>query len=244
MLYPVTHTAQRRAAKVVGFSYLFALIPAIFAEFYVSGQLIDYKNAAETAGNIIKHEQLFRLGIACNLLVFLTDIVLITALFLVLERVDRSLALLAAFFRLIETALLFAVTLNDFNILELLSGAGYLRAFETDRLQALVRLSVAAHGDTYNLALVVFGFGSSVFCYLWFRSGYIPKVLAAWGVAASMWVGVCTFTFIVFPVAARVVTVGYYGGPIFFFELTMGFWLLFKRINLPSTRLREKPEVG
>lgn len=30
---------QRRWARVVGFSYLFALAPAVFAEFYVSGRL-------------------------------------------------------------------------------------------------------------------------------------------------------------------------------------------------------------
>jgi hypothetical protein len=236
LLYTVTNTSQRKAAKVVGFAYLFALLPAIFAEFYVSGQLIVYNNAAETARNIIAHEQLFRLSIACNLIVFATDVVLVTALYVVLERVNRNLALLATFFRLIETTILFIVTLNDFNVLELLSGADYLRAFEADRLQALARLSVAAHGYAYNLALLLFGFGSPVFCYLWLRSGYIPKVLAAWGVIASLWVGVCAFTFIIFPAAARVVTVGYYGGPIFFFELAMGFWLLFKGINPAATK--------
>ncbi len=238
MLQPVPHTAQRKAAKVVGWAYLFALLPAIFAEFYVSGQLIVYNNAAQTARNIIAHEQLFRLGVACNLIVFATDVVLITALYVVLERVNRNLALLATFFRLIETTILFIVTLNDFNVLELLSGADYLRPFEADRLQVLARLSIAAHGDAYNLALLLFGFGSSVFCYLWFRSGYIPRVLAGWGVIASLWVGVCAFTFIIFPAAVKVITVGYYGGPIFFFELAMGFWLLLKGINAPAIKLQ------
>jgi hypothetical protein len=28
-----------------------------------------------------------------------------------------------------------------------------------------------------------------------------------------------------------VITVGYYGGPIFFFELTIGLWLLFKSVR-------------
>ena len=244
LLYPVINTSQGKAAKVVGFAYLFALLPAIFAEFYVSGQLIVYNNAAETARNIRGHEQLFRLGVACNLIVFATDVVLITALYVVLERVNRNLALLAAFFRLIETTILFVVTLNDFNVLELLSGAEYLRALEADRVQALARLSIAAHGDAYNLALLLFGLGSPVFCYLWFRSGYIPKVLAAWGAIASLWVGVCAFTFIIFPAAIRVVTVVYYGGPIFFFELTMGFWLLFKGINSPATKLQRNADAG
>src|SRR5882762_9874697 len=47
--------SQRKAATVVGFSYLFALPPAIFAEFYVLGRLIVSNNAVDTARNIMAH---------------------------------------------------------------------------------------------------------------------------------------------------------------------------------------------
>jgi hypothetical protein len=87
--------SQRKAATVVGFSYLIALPPAIFAEFYVRSHLIDFDNAAKTAQNIMTHERLFRLGIASNLTVFAVDVVLIMALYVVLIPVNRSLALLA-----------------------------------------------------------------------------------------------------------------------------------------------------
>lgn len=43
----VIDETQRKWAKVVGAAYLFALVPAIFAEFYVTGKLIVYDNAAE-----------------------------------------------------------------------------------------------------------------------------------------------------------------------------------------------------
>jgi len=221
---------QRRWARVVGFSYLFALAPAVFAEFYVSGRLVS-DNAIVTAQNIIAHERLFRLGIASNLLVFATDVVLVTALYIVLERVNRRLALLATFFRLIETTILIVAALNDFYVLRLLSGASYLTTVNSDPLAALARVSIGAHGSAYGVALLVFGFGSPVFCYLWLRSGYIPKPLAVWGLLASVWIGVCAFTFIVFPELTKVITVGYYGGPIFLFELTVGLWLIFKGIR-------------
>src|SRR5947207_15392063 len=129
--------SQRKAATVVGFSYLFALPPAIFAEFYVRTQLIAFDNAAQTAQNIMTHERLFRLGTASNLTVFALDIVLITALYVVLKPVNRNLALLAAFWGLIETAIFVVTLLNDFETLRLLSGADYLRVFQPDRLQAL-----------------------------------------------------------------------------------------------------------
>ena len=64
---------QRTAARVVGAAYLIALVPAVFAEFYVRGQLVVAGNAAQTALNIVAHERLFRLGIASNLAVFAID---------------------------------------------------------------------------------------------------------------------------------------------------------------------------
>jgi hypothetical protein len=223
--------SQRKAARVVGLTYLLAIPPALFAEFYVLGQLIVYNDAAETARNIMVNERLFRLGIASNLSVFALDVVLITALYAVLKPVNRNVALLAAFWGLIETAILVVITLNDFDVLRVLSGADYLQAFEPDRLQALARLSIGAHGAGYNVGLMFAGLRSTVFCYLWLKSDYIPGALAAWGVFSSFLLAMCTFAFIIFPDLSKTITVSYYGGPIFVFELTMGFWLLLRGLR-------------
>jgi hypothetical protein len=219
---------QRTAARVVGAVYLIALVPAVFAEFYVRGQLVIADNAAQTALNIAAHERLFRLGIASNLAVFALDIALITALYVVLNRIHRSLALLALGWGLVETAVLVVATLSDFNVLRILSGAEYLNVFERARLQTLARLSVGTHADVYNVGLVFAGLRSTTFCYLWFKSGFIPRALARFGVVASFLIGGCAYAFIMFPELAEIVPVGIYGGPIFLFELTMGVWLLFK----------------
>src|SRR5438094_7107672 len=221
--------SQRKAAKVVGFSYLFALPPAIFAEFYVLGRLIVYNNAVDTARNIVAHERLFRLGTASNLTVFAIDIVLITSLYMVLKSVNRNLALLAAFWGLIETATLVVTLLNDLEVLRLLSGADYLRVFEPDRLQALARASMSAHGAGSGVGLVFAGLRSTLFCYLWFKSSYIPRALAAWGMFASLLMGVSAFSFIIFPDLARVVGGVINVSHIFFCELTMAFCLQRRR---------------
>ena len=148
--------SQTKSARVVGLAYLLAIVPAVFAEFYVSSQLMVNGNAAQTALNIMAHERLFRLGIASNLAVFVVDVVLITALYVVLKPVHRNLALLAAFWGLIETATLVVVTLSDLDVLAVLSGAHYLRVFETDRLQALALLSIGAHHRRVQCWLGVF----------------------------------------------------------------------------------------
>jgi hypothetical protein len=228
MTIGIVDDTQRTAARVVGAAYVCALVPAVFAEFYVRGQLVVSGNTAQTALNIVAHERLFRLGIAGNLAVFAIDIALITALYVVLKPINRSLALVALAWGLIETAILVVVTLSDFNVLRILSGVEYMKTFEADRLQALARLSISAHGDAYNVGLVFAGLRSTTFCYLWFKSRFIPRTLAGWGMLASFLMGACAFAFIIFPELLRVIPIGIYGGPIFLYELTMGVWLVFK----------------
>jgi hypothetical protein len=230
MTSTVLDDSQRVAARVVGLSYLLALPPALFAGFYVFGQLIVRNNSAQTVQNVMAHESLFRLGIAANLISFLVDVALIAALYTALAPVRRGLARFAAFVRLIETALFVVVTVN-FGALSALATEDNLRVFEPDRLQALARLSITAYSTGYNVGLILAGLGSTVFCYLWLRSGYIPRPLAILGIAASGLLAACTFAFLVAPDLAHVITISYYGGPIFLFELTMGFWLVFKGLR-------------
>jgi hypothetical protein len=200
--------SQRTAARIVGFTYLAVIAPAVFAEL-VPASLLDYNDAAETARNIIAHERLFRMAIASNLAAFAADAILIAALYVVLKPVNRTLALLAVFWGLIETATLVVVTLDDFDVLRVLSDAAYLHVFGADRLQVL---------------------RSTAFAYLWLKSRYIPRGLAVWGIFSSLLLALCTFAFVIFPELAKVITVGYYGAPIFIFEVTMGVWLLRKGI--------------
>jgi hypothetical protein len=227
----VIDQTQRTAARAVGFSYLIAMVLALFAGFYVLSQIIAPGDAARTAANIIAHERLFRLGIASDLAAFGVDVVLITALYLVLKPVNHGLALLAALFRVIETAIMVVITLNYFDVLRFLTAGDYWRPFGLEQLQAFARASLAAHSSGYNVGLMFAGIGSTIFCCLWYKSGYVPRALAAWGIFASFVLAVCCFAFIIFPEVAKTLTIAVFGGPIFIFELTMGFWLLFKPLR-------------
>jgi Domain of unknown function (DUF4386) len=222
--------SQHNAARVVGFTYLFAMVTAIFAESYARGHLIVAGDAAETARNIMVHERLWRLGIASYLLCLLADVALIAALYVILKRVNQALALFAAFMRVIETAIGVTATLNSFDVLRLLSGADYLKPLGTDQLVALTRISVNAYGAGLNLSFVFLGIGSTVFGYLWFKSKYIPHVLAALGVVASLLLAAGSFAIIIFPDLSKILSMAYMM-PMGVFEVTMGFWLLIRGLR-------------
>jgi hypothetical protein len=71
-----------------------------------------------------------------------------------------------------------------------------------------------------------------LFCYLWLKSDLVPKVLAGFGLFASILLSISMCAFIIFPELRNFVTVAYYGGPIFLFELTMGLWLVSKELPM------------
>ena len=227
--------SQRNAAKVAGFAFLCAIAIVVLANFGISFRLLVPGEAAETARNILAHETLFRLNIACDLIYLLNDVVLLAALYVILKPVNRNLALVAAFCRLVY-ALMWGVTaLNMLGALRLLGDAAYLPVFGADQLQTLARLHLATSYDAYYVGLPFWGLASTVCSYLWFTSRYIPRTLAAFGVISSAWCVICAFAFIVFPNFNETVNASWFDSPMAIFEMALGFWLVFKGLR-PSGR--------
>ena len=213
--------AQHAAAKVAGFLYLFIMATGVFGESYVRGQLIAGGDAVQTARNIAASERLFRLSIASDLITVVGAVILLWALYVVLRPINRNLALLAAFLRLAENAILAVATLNAFAALRLLSGADYLRAFDTQQLQALARLFIGVQGAGMRIAFVFLGLGSTVFSYLWFKSRYIPRGLAALGIFGSLMLAIGGLAIMVFPSLEDVMTMAYMM-PLGIYEVGLG----------------------
>jgi hypothetical protein len=235
--------SQRKAARVAGLAYLFTLATVAFANFGIHERLIVAGNAVETARNIVVHERLFRISIACDLVYSAGVVVLLTALYVILKPLGRGLALLAAFWRLAYALMWVLMTLNLFYALRVLSDADYLRVSEVERLQALARLYLSARFDQYYVGLLFYGLGSTVCGYLWFQSRYIPRALAAWGVISSAWCAACTFAFIIFPAFANVINLWWFDTPMGIFEIATGFWLLFKGLRPPGIAEPDRASV-
>ena len=224
-------SSQRTAAKVAGVSLLFSTVIVVFANYVLLNPLIVRGNAAETAKNIMAHETQFRVALTCFLAYSASVIVLLAALYVILKPVNQGLALVGALFRLVFAMMWLLSTLNMLGALRLLSGASYLQIFEADRLQALARVSVAGTFDDYYIGLPFFGLAATVCAWLWFKSNYIPKGLAVFGVISSAWCVICAFVFLIFPGFAKPVDPYWFDSPMAIFELVLSFWLLFKGIQ-------------
>lgn len=221
--------SQRTAARVAGFLYLFLMAIAIFA-FSASSGLIAGGDAAKTATNILASQRLFRTTIVIDLITCAGDVVLAVALYELLKPVNRSIALLGAFWRLAESAILGSIALLSIVVLLLLDDARYLQAFRTDQLQALARLALSAHGRGVSIGFVFLSLGALAFGYVLFRSRYVPRALAALGIFAYVVMLAGTLAIIIFPALANTLDPGFYL-PAFVFEVTAGVWLLFRGVS-------------
>ena len=225
---------QRSAATVAGLAFLFTDATATFVQFWVRPATIVDNDAAKTAAAIAGAEWLFRVGIAVQLGMIAGLVTLTAALYMVLRPVGPVLALLAAFWRVVENAVLAVGTLTSFDALRLLSGAAYLRPVEADRLRALALSSIDAYGDAYSVSLLFGGLGLLGFAYLFLKSGYIPRSLAAWGVFGASLTVASTLVSIVVPDLAAIVYPWVYA-PLLIFELGTAVWLLVRGLRPPET---------
>jgi hypothetical protein len=225
----------------VGITLLFAIVIVVLANYGITFRLIVPGSAADTARNIMAHETLFRINIACNLIYVMNIVLLLGALYVVLQPVSTGLALVAAFCRQVYGLMWGVTALNMLGALRLLGDAAYLPVFGADQLQTLARLCISV--DAYYIGLPFWGLASTLCSFLWFKSGYIPRALAAFGMISSAWCVICAFTFVVFPDFATTVNAYWFDMPMVIFEMVLGLWLLFKGLGPSGTTEPHQAQV-
>jgi hypothetical protein len=222
--------SQRRAARVIGALYVSLMAVGVFAQLYVPGQILVPGDAAATAGNVVEHETLFRLSIVGDMICFAGDAALAVAYFVLLRPVSRGLAALGAFWRLAQATMLFGFTLTSLVALRLLGGADEVNGLSEAQRESLSWLALDAHAVGLSVGFILLGLGSTVFSYLLLRSGYVPKLLAGWGIFASIVITIGSLLIVAVPAAKSFVDPALYV-PIFLFEVGTGLWLLIRGVR-------------
>jgi hypothetical protein len=162
-----------------------------------------------------------------ELIVYACDIAVALIFYELLKPVSRSLALLAAFFRLGFVAVASANVLNHFAPLLLMSGAENLAAFKPDQLRALAVTFIRLHTIGFDIAL---GFHCVLAGYLFFRSTFFPRFLGALLALAGLCYVTNTFVSFVSPAfAAHLIpyTLALGAG-----EILSALWLLVISVNV------------
>ena len=90
------------------------------------------------------------------------------------------------------------------------------------------------------MTVSVIGIASTLCSYLWLKSRYIPRALAAFGLIVSAWAVICTFIYFVFPDFPKTVNLYWFDSGLGIFEVALASWLLFKGLS-PSRPLESDP---
>jgi hypothetical protein len=207
----------------------------IFGVGFIESRLIVPGDDAATVNNIMANEILFRVSVISEIMMFVLVVLLSLALYVILKTVNRNLALLALLWRLGEAVIGGGVTvLSGLIPLLLLNSEA---AFETEQLQALVGLFLDVRTAGLDVVLIFIGVGGTLFCYLFFRSKYVPRILAAWGMLTYLSMLILACASILLPGLPETVKMAFYvpGG---LFEITFGLWLVIKGINVEQWEKR------
>ena len=242
MDHQTTIASQSRAARLAGLLYLVAMATGLFAEFYVRfpSRLIVSGDVVKTAANILANERLYRIGIANNILTFAIDVMLIWALYVLLRPVNRNLALLAVFFRIVETTLACTAIVQYYVAMQLISESDHLKAFSSDQVGSFSAMHYT-YALTFTVVAIFLGLGSAIFNYLLLKSRYIPRALAVWGIFSSLLLLLSQFAIIVFPdLEGKILPACF--GPIVIDEIALGLWLLIKGVNISTPPADSPPD--
>ena len=174
------------SAIIAGIGLLVMAILAPIANFSILHRLIVPDDAGKTFTNIAASLGQFRLGITLFLAIAILDIIVAWALYVFLKHVSMSVSLLAAWFRIIYAAMLGVVSIYLINVIQLISGAGYLSAFGPDQLHAQVMLSVNNFTQGWNFAMTIFGIHLLLLGYLLFKASYMKKILGILVIIAGL----------------------------------------------------------
>jgi len=226
-----TERAQRTYARLAGFLFLWLIITGLTGLF-ISSQIVGSGTFAETTKRIVASQHLYRLGLCFGLIETVSAALLAFSLYVTLKPVHKFLAQIAMFYRLGESFIGGAATILSFVQLGLYTSSQSSVTLGAEQSQALMGLTRHATSASFNICAIFFSVGSILFFYLFFQSRYIPRILSAFGVLASVIVTIICFGSLIFPERAALLQYGW--APIAIAEVVAGFWLMFA-VKIPAT---------
>jgi len=224
-------TSPQLYARTGGVLYLITIIVGIFNEAFVKGSIVVSGDATATAANLRSMESLWRFGIAGEMLMIICTVALTLILYVLLRPVNKDLAMLAAFFSLVATAVDSAYSLQLVEALFPLGNATYLKAFTPEQLYAMASMSLKSHIIGFGISLLIFGPFFLVTGHLIFRSTYLPRAIGILYQIGGLAYMVNGFVLVLAPgLAGQIFSIIVI--PAFVGETSFCLWLIVKGVNV------------
>ena len=184
-------------------------------------------NISAIMTSIANNALLMRASIVGEMITAIGIILLAVLLYATLKKQNKIIALVALGLYLAEAILLAVREILVFSLLRISQES--VIAGHPAYLQTLGNLFYESQSFGYSILMLPFAVGAILFYYLFFKSGYIPRVLSLWGLVAVFLAFIGTL-FELFGYNVPLVVFL----PNLPFELTIGVWLMVKGIRESS----------
>ncbi|MCE2733915.1 MAG: DUF4386 domain-containing protein [Flammeovirgaceae bacterium] len=166
---------NKKLARITGLIYLLVVITGVLSLAYIPSQLIDWKNGNITLSNLIKHESLFRIGIALHVICYLAFTALGLAFYRLLHSVNQGFARVMLILVLLSIPISFINLQHKYEVLNILKVAK-VKLDANHATQALQNLH--SYNDGILIVSVFWGLWLFPLGYLLYHSHQFPKVLS------------------------------------------------------------------
>ena len=213
-------SSGKNIPRLLGVAFLMVLL-LTFSEFWALS-IIGTGSVSDSLVSISNNLMPLRLSILLGLVLSAGIIVLAVLLFVILQKQNKTIALIALSCYLLESVTLVLRQLSVYALIPLAleytkAGALDLSYFETS---GAVFLDIGRW--VYDIHLLFFALGGILWYILFYRTRYIPRLLSIWGIVAVALVLVASVLagFEIRPIALVL--------PNALFELAIGLWIVIK----------------
>lgn len=213
--------------RLLGAAFLLQAIASLVSGLFLLQPLIVPRNILESMTNIANNAFQMRASIVVEMFTVFGIVMIGVLMYVILKKQDMRIAIIAMGLYLVEAAILAVSRIPAF-VLLLVSQESVMTG-HPDSLQSLGKMLYESMSFGYNLHLLPFALGATLFYYLFYKSGYLPKSLNLLGLTAAL-LAVIGILFSLLGYDAAMVVL-FLNLP---FELGIGLWLLIKGIRVGS----------
>ncbi|MEH6702541.1 DUF4386 domain-containing protein [Parasphingorhabdus sp.] len=184
--------APQTLGRWVGWSMLATLIIGISSAFLVA-EGIDINLSADveaTAQNMLEAEQRLRGKAYIAALTFALDALVSIGLFMLLRKSGQLLAAWSLLLSVTAAILSLLGAIFAMNAAEIAGDPAYQNITNEAQRLMLSGLQATSSYTSFHLGLILSSFAMAGYFFLFLRSSLIPRIIAGWGLFASLFVGV------------------------------------------------------
>lgn len=172
-----TGISSVKLGRITGIFYLLIIVGGLSGSMLLRGNLINPEDPLATFHNLLSGEGLYRLGFLSDLIMVISDVMVSLLFYYLLRPAGPFLAVLAAGFRLMQSAVLGANLINLYKPLLLLGGSEGMDTVGMSAPGSEILRHLSAFDYGYLISGVFFSINCFMMAVLLRRSELFPSIL-------------------------------------------------------------------